>query len=297
MPWPSDPIAAVTHPDPWDYYADLAARPMHFHDGIGLWVAAAPDDVVAVLTHPDARVRPGAEPVPPHLAGTTAGEVFAGMARFTDGPEHPARRRAIVERIDSFTPDEVSDACTGVAPAMDDATAEEWMAGFPAAVLARLLDLPLPVDEVVAAARALAACFGATGNAAHVEAAEAAIRELPPEAVPFLFQAFDATAGMIGHVVADHDLPAVHNTRRFFDVDATVAGCDLAAGDRVLVVLVTAGLPFGTGPHECPAGPLASTIATYAAGHIGHRGEPTGYRDLANVRVPIWSVEDPWPSR
>ena len=288
MPWPSDPIAAVTHPDPWDYYADLATRPLHLDDGLRLWVAAAPDDVVAVLTHPDARVRPGREPVPPHLVGTPAGEAFAGMARFTDGPGHPARRAAIVEQIDSFTPAAVADACTGAASAMGGATAEEWMARFPAAVLGRLLDLPLALDEVAAAAGALAACFGATGAAAHVEAAEAALRSLPPEAVPLLFQAFDATAGLIGHVVADHDVPAVHNTRRFFDVDATVAGCDLTAGDRVLVVLVTAGLPFGAGPHQCPAGPLATAIADHAAAHIGPRGEPTAYRPLANARVPIW---------
>ena len=293
MPWPSDPVAAVTHPDPWDYYADLATRPMHFHEGLGSWVAAAPDDVVAVLTHPDARVRPGAEPVPPHLAGTTAGEVFAGMARFTEGPAHAARRQAIVERLDSFTPDQVSDACRAAAATMGDAPAEEWMAAFPAAVLAHLFDLPLPVGEVVTAARALAACFGATGTAAEVEAAETAIQALPPEVVPFLFQAFDATAGLIGHVVADHDVPAVHNTRRFFDVDATAAGCDLAAGDRVLVVLVTARLPFGTGPHQCPAGPFATTIAEFAAAHIGPRAEPTGYRDLPNVRVPEWSPEPP----
>jgi cytochrome P450 len=289
MPWPSDPIAAVTHPDPWDYYADLATRPMHLDDGLGLWVAAAPDDVVAVLTHPDARVRPGAEPVPPHLTGTPAGEVFAGMARFTDGPAHAARRQAIVARLDSFPPEAVADACARSAPAMGDgAAAEEWMARFPAAVLARLLDLPLPLDDVVAAAGALAACFGATGTAAHVDAAEEALRALPPEAVPFLFQAFDATAGLIGHVVADHDVPAVHNTRRFFDVDAEVAGCDLTAGDRVLVVLVTSGLPFGAGPHRCPAGPLATTIAAHAAAHIGPRGEPTAYRPLPNARVPIW---------
>ena len=289
MPWPSDPIATVTHPDPWDYYADLATRPMHVDERLGLWVAAAPDDVVAVLTHPDARVRPGAEPVPPHLIGTPAGEAFAGMARFTDGPAHAARRQAIVDRLDSFSPEAIAAACAWAVSAMGAGTAaDQWMARFPAAVLARLLELPLPLDDVVAAAGALAACFGATGNAAHVEAADEAIGALPPEAVPFLFQAFDATAGLIGHVVADHDVPAVHNTRRFFDVAATVASCDLTAGDRVLVVLVTSGLPFGVGPHRCPAGPLATTIADHAAAHIGPRAEPTAYRPLANARVPIW---------
>lgn len=293
MTRPTDPLAAVTHPDPWDYYADLATRPMHFDDGIGLWVAASADDATAVLTHPDARVRPAAEPVPPHLAGTPAGAAFAALPRFTDGPQHAARRAAVEARLDSFAPADVTAACETTASALAGATDEQWMSRFPSAVLARLLDLSLPFDEVVAAAAALAAAFGPGGDAAHVAAADAALRALPPDAVPLLFQAFDATAGLIGHLAADHDVPVVHNTRRFFDVPATVAGCDLAAGDRVLVVLVTAGLPFGTGAHRCPADGLATTIAGHAAAHIGPRGEPSGYRPLPNTRVPIFGPEGP----
>jgi cytochrome P450 len=293
MSWPSDPLAAVTHPDPWDYYADLATRPMHVDDGIGLWVAASTADVTAVLTHPDARVRPGAEPVPPHLVGTVAGEAFAALPRFTDGPEHAPRRAAVEARLGSFTPAAVTAACEAAASSMAGATDEQWMSTFPAAVLARLLDLSLPLDEVVAAAAALAAAFGPGGDASAVAAADAALGALPPDAVPLLFQAYDATAGLIGHLAADHDVPVVHNTRRFFDVAATVAGCDLAAGDRVLVVLVTADLPFGTGAHRCPADGLATTIATHAATRIGPRGEPTGYRPLPNTRVPIFGPEQP----
>jgi len=38
---PSDPIAAVTHPDPYPYYANLVAeRPLYRDESLGLWVAA-----------------------------------------------------------------------------------------------------------------------------------------------------------------------------------------------------------------------------------------------------------------
>ena len=39
---PQDPIAAVTHPDPYPYYADLAARrPLYRDDALQIWVASS----------------------------------------------------------------------------------------------------------------------------------------------------------------------------------------------------------------------------------------------------------------
>jgi len=63
--FPSDPIAAVTHPDPYPFYGRLAAeRPFHRDPGLGMWVAAGPVEVRDVLASLDCRVRPAAEPVP-----------------------------------------------------------------------------------------------------------------------------------------------------------------------------------------------------------------------------------------
>jgi len=46
-----DPIAAVTHPDPYPFYADLVAkRPLYRDDALGVWVAASAEAVTAVLT-------------------------------------------------------------------------------------------------------------------------------------------------------------------------------------------------------------------------------------------------------
>ncbi|MFL6235910.1 MAG: cytochrome P450, partial [Thermoanaerobaculia bacterium] len=39
---PQDPIAAVTHRDPYPYYARLVAERPVYHDGpLGLWVASS----------------------------------------------------------------------------------------------------------------------------------------------------------------------------------------------------------------------------------------------------------------
>src|SRR3989454_6397795 len=84
---------------------------------------------------------------------------------------------------------------------------------------------------------------------------------LPTQSVGFLFQSYDATAGLIGNTLlalarhrelrARADLavivrevvrfdPPVQNTRRFLAADGLVAGRGMKAGDAILVVLAAA---------------------------------------------------------
>jgi len=92
---PRDPIAAVTHRDPYPYYARLAAeRPLYRDDALGLWVASGAEAVAAVLGSEICRVRPLREPVPAALQGTPAGEVFGRLVRMNDGGRHASLKRA-----------------------------------------------------------------------------------------------------------------------------------------------------------------------------------------------------------
>ena len=93
--WPTDPIAAVTHDDPYAYYRDLAACPLHNDERLGLWIAASPADVVEVLGNPLARSRPATAAVPAHLVGTSAGEMFGRLVRMTDGHGQQSLKKAI----------------------------------------------------------------------------------------------------------------------------------------------------------------------------------------------------------
>jgi cytochrome P450 len=93
---PPDPIAAVTHPDPYPYYAELVAhRPLYRDDTLGLWVASSAAAVTAVLVSELGRVRPPSEPVPAALLGSPAAEIFRHLARMTDGAAHAARKQAV----------------------------------------------------------------------------------------------------------------------------------------------------------------------------------------------------------
>ena len=101
---PTDPIAAVTHADPYPYYAALAyERPLYRDDTLNLWVASSPQAIAQVLAHPAARVRPPAEPVPRGLCPGPAGALFGRFVRMNDSAEH-ARLKTLLRAISTASP-------------------------------------------------------------------------------------------------------------------------------------------------------------------------------------------------
>jgi cytochrome P450 len=93
---PGDPIAAVTHRDPYPYYAELVAtRPVYRDEALGTWVACSAAAVTAVLGNPACLVRPPAEPVPAALRGSPAGDIFGRLVRMNDGARHSAMKPAV----------------------------------------------------------------------------------------------------------------------------------------------------------------------------------------------------------
>lgn len=100
---PTDPYLAVTHPDPYPYYAGLRARGgLHRIEGFDPWIAADGATVRAVLTSEHCRVRPQAEPVPPHLGGTAAGALFGRLVRMNDGGPFPAVKQALASSLEEM---------------------------------------------------------------------------------------------------------------------------------------------------------------------------------------------------
>lgn len=110
---PPNALAAVTHPNPYLYYADLVAhRPVFYDDSLGLWVAASAAAVTEILIDKNCRVRPPSEPVPKALLGSPAGEIFRHLVRMNDGAGHCPFKQAVsaaLESIDRGRADELSD--------------------------------------------------------------------------------------------------------------------------------------------------------------------------------------------
>src|SRR6267378_1788425 len=105
MQFPRDPLAAVTHPDPYPYYTSLVAeRPFYRDEALGLWVASSAAAVTAALTSDLCRVHPPTEPVPRALLGSPAGDIFGHLVRMTDGPAHAALKPRVTAALASFDP-------------------------------------------------------------------------------------------------------------------------------------------------------------------------------------------------
>ncbi|PYQ55100.1 MAG: cytochrome [Acidobacteria bacterium] len=362
---PSDPIAAVTHRDPYPYYARLAVERPIYHDGsLGLWVAASAEAVTAVLASDLCRVRPPAEPVPAKLQGTAAGDLFGRLVRQNDGDRHGPLKQAVsaaLGTIDGQKAAAVSQAwartlAAGIRSTQD---LQDFIFKLSVYVVASLLGVPRDLLEPAARwTGEMAAGFAPSATPEQVERgsrAAAELRQLIGEltgdgvladlsrqahragsedvetiaanGAGFLLQTYEATAGLIGNTllalarnpglhqagldaVIEEVLrrdPPVQNTRRFVARAGTVAGREMREGDAVLVVLAAANrdpaapslFSFGAGRHACPGQALATTIAragveqALAAGvDPAPLAEGVSYRPSANVRIPLFRVEE-----
>lgn len=153
---PPDPLAAVTHRDPYRYYRELARQqPFHRDAMLMLWVAAGPAEVAAVLSHPACRVRPPGQPVPPPLAQSPAGTLFARLIRMNDGQRHAPLKAVLQRQLATLDRDDVRAAALASArllPVTDDhaATANRWASALPVIAIARLLGFTAADDGATA---------------------------------------------------------------------------------------------------------------------------------------------------
>jgi cytochrome P450 len=315
--WPADPIAAVTHPDPYPYYAHrVAQEPLYRDEALGLWVATGAAAVTAVLNHDLCRVRPAAEPVPRALLGSPAGEIFRQLVRMNDGSDRCPLKSAISATLTAIEGPpaaaesrrwaDVLASASAIRPEVDPGSVSSFAFELPIYVVLSLLGTPPErLAELARWAAAFAACFSPVSSADQVEAGKVAAGELldffrsradhgllatmslasqsfgrddpgavVANAIGFLFQAYEATAGLIGNTllalaahpevraraategscsavvqeVLRYD-PSIQNTRRFLAGSATIAGQELREGDAVLVVVAAANRDPAANPH------------------------------------------------
>lgn len=99
---PTHAVAAVTHPNPYPFYAHLVAeKPLYYDEALNLWVASSASVVTAVLTNALCRVRPAAEPVPATLLGSPAATIFQSLVRMNDGANHHPVKQAVSSTLES----------------------------------------------------------------------------------------------------------------------------------------------------------------------------------------------------
>lgn len=163
---PANPIEAVTHSDPYPYYRRLAERALHYDAGLGLWIAGAPATVRAVLEHGAARVRPAAQPVPPALAGETAGLMFGRFVRMRDDAGRTVVKALLSQYLRAL-PDVLS-PCWPDMPATS-AALDDFLFDAPVYALAQRLGIAAAdLPAYGAAVRRFRRALGAAADAAQV---------------------------------------------------------------------------------------------------------------------------------
>ena len=360
-----DVVTAVTAPDPDRIYRRVLRGACPFwSDPHGAWVVAHAEAVNAVLSHESCLVHHPDAPVPPNLIGTGAGGVRERFARFTEGPRHAVLKSALTSMLADFELDEVRAATRRMGDRYAaSGDLDRYLVAVPVGTVATLIGLPQEsLNEVVAATSSLVRALapGATaeeivrGSEGGERLCQMMRQLLEQPAIPeplasfrrdlatsgivdhelvvanvvgLLFQAHDATAGLIGNSLVwiarhaeDEELPetvmeivttvarvdpAVHNTRRYAGRDLSIGDREIARGDTIIVSLAAANLDsvgecwsFGAGRHACPGRDLALVIAAEAVPVAVERGlvrgalpSPKSYRPLGNVRIPVFAVQ------
>lgn len=316
---PHDPLAAVTHAAPHDYYRRLAeGPPLRFDAGLDCWVASG-TGVKAVLAHPDCRVRPLEQPVPAHLLGTPCGEIFAELIRMNDGARHDVPKRVLMQWLASVDLARLHDDTARMARDHQPGSAaelNELMFEVPLYAVAQLLGfasddrlqiarwtrdfvaaLPVQADSA-AIARAQLAASGLQQAFGSLRPGDDA--GLRANLIGLLVQTCEATAGLLGNEVlalCGHAGPgpvlAIHNTRRYAAHDLQVAGVTIRQGQMILVLLAEEGLGFGHGVHRCPGQAVAQTIvAAILSSWSAALTQLTlhwHYRPSPNARIPVFA--------
>jgi cytochrome P450 len=255
---PSDPIAALTHPDPYPYYARLAAeQPLYRDASLQLWVASGARVVAQVLASELCKVRPAAELVPRALGNTAAATIFSRLVRMTDGSKQLRCKQAIAAALGGLAPATIRAAARR--SALDSsgelranpspAALTRFVLGLPIRTVALLLGVPAEcVDTVAERGAAFASGITPTASAADIERGAMAAAELLEQFQGWLrSQRAEPSGTLLGTLV--HEFAAAE------------VGTD-AAGTDELIVANAIGLMSQS--YEAMAGLIGNTLLALA---------------------------------
>lgn len=205
---PTDPLQAVTHPNPYPYYAELRERgPLVRDETLNLWVAAQATTVRTVLADQRLTVRPVDERVPRAISGQPAGDVFAQLARMNEGEDHRIARQALINGLSRVDTETVFRAARAQAAQLiagfdtgDAGLLDALAFALPVHVIAELIGLPAD-DGLEATVRQFVACLSPASTSEALSAAHEAASRLQARLHP-LTHASAPTSKLIERIIS-----------------------------------------------------------------------------------------------
>ena len=313
---PLNVFQAVTHPDPYPYYANLTAnKPIFFDDTLGAWVASSAEAVTTVLKH--------ANPVPEPQPRTRPDRCEISFA----------------ERLELVHAGQVLEASRAWARTLEIPDLNSFMTALPAHTLGGLLGLPNPQIEDMKTQLMVETehtiCCARTQHALAQD-----LHATDASEFAFMARVCQATAGLIGNTVLAlrrhpavlesvlHEPkllqplireivrfdPPIHNMRCSLMENTWVLEQPVRAGEPIVVVLAaanrdpTANLnPNSFNPFRRPrasftfglntqANPTETLVVNTARAGlerllesgVTHGSDSISYRDSLSARIPVF---------
>lgn len=206
---------------------------LEFDTDLNLWVASGAQTIGAVMDNPHCVVRPPDEPVPSAIAGSSAGALFAQLARMNEGERHARPKAAIVQALATVDLARLAQRTAYFAPMLKSADGDAitaWVFDLPTYVVADLLGIA--EADLAQVARLMAdfvhclsplstpgqlasASRAADTLMAHVAQSMQPASACPANRIGLLSQTHEATAGLIGNcIVALLGQPALQERLR-----------------------------------------------------------------------------------
>jgi len=177
---PTDAIAAVTHANPYPWYASLRSGPaLVFDPALRLWIASRADVVREALANDALRVRPPSEPVPRAIAGTPAGELFGLLIRMNDGEAHALHKPVLQRALASVDLAAAHAATLRTAVGMRTMSLADIAFALPVGAVAQLLGFDeCELPQLVRWTRDFVACLSPLSTPLELASASTAATEL-----------------------------------------------------------------------------------------------------------------------
>ena len=231
---PVDPVAAVTHADPYPFYAELrAGPPLAWNEKLRVWVASRADVVESVLlAHGALRVRPAPELVPRAIVGSPAGEVFGHLVRMNDGAAHQAHRPALQRALAGLDLNAVYAAALQIARNVPVAPLSDALFSMPVQAVAHLLGF---ADEMLSQVdgwmRDFVACLSPLSTADQLQDASVAAGELMTRFKVLTASAPPRNGTLLAAVLAESDAGAPLSRSLLANIVGLLSQtCDATAG-------------------------------------------------------------------
>ena len=205
------PFEAVTHADPYDYYARLRRHSeLVFDADLGLWIASGASVVEAILEHPDCLVRPLHEPIPAAIAQGAAGDIVGRLMRMNEGAQHRCPRMVIEPALGSLGTENLAGIVAQVVETLDDPVGNpnEWMFRLPVSVIATLIGFaPSQLQEVAQLTREFVTCLSPLSDEAQLSEAHCGAARLR-QMVQALLSDDDKRSGFLDRLYGEYQASA-----------------------------------------------------------------------------------------